>query len=234
MSGKLDDRSSYPKGTGSRVVYEAVQKRILSLKWRPGHEIDEQKLIEEFGVSRTPVREALIWLAADGTVDVVPNRGVWVSQLREEEIPEILEALEFCLRMIHRWAAERRTQADLKHLADHGQAADRAWAWSRVSAIAQAENHFFERVALATRNRFMVEAFSSLLPSFLRLSFALLTRERREKGGLESVRRQCGALRERSIDAITSGEVVRADEGAAEYTALLRRRAAVLSDLVSA
>ena len=56
-----------PKGSGSQRVYDAIREQILTLRLKPNTIIDELALVEVFNLSRTPVREALIRLEADGT-----------------------------------------------------------------------------------------------------------------------------------------------------------------------
>ncbi len=68
-------QSRRAKGTGTTYVYQRLREGILSLDYVPGANLDEAQLVESFGLSRTPVREALIRLAADGLVVLLPNRG---------------------------------------------------------------------------------------------------------------------------------------------------------------
>lgn len=64
-----------PKGQGSRLVFDDLKSKILTLALKLGEVIDELALVHLFKVSRTPVREALIKLQVDGFVELVPNRG---------------------------------------------------------------------------------------------------------------------------------------------------------------
>lgn len=78
-------------------IYGFIRDAIVSMELLPGQMISETALAEKFGVSRTPVREALIQLANIGFVDVLPQRGTFVSRFRMEKILEarfIREALE--------------------------------------------------------------------------------------------------------------------------------------------
>ena len=63
-------RRGRPKGEGSQLIYSSLRQRIVHMEWGPGRNIDEMSLVKKFGVSRTPVREALIRLAAE---ELVPN-----------------------------------------------------------------------------------------------------------------------------------------------------------------
>src|ERR1044071_5104736 len=78
-------------------VYEALRRRILDNVWPPGHQALEQAIALELGVSRTPVREALIRLEREGLVQVIPRHGMRVlpmSAADMREIYEVLSALE--------------------------------------------------------------------------------------------------------------------------------------------
>jgi len=78
-------------------IYTFIRDAIVSMELLPGQMISETALADQFGVSRTPVREALIQLANIGFVDVLPQRGTYVSKFSMEKILEarfIREALE--------------------------------------------------------------------------------------------------------------------------------------------
>ena len=64
------------------VVYHGLRQNIIDLTLKPGALLVEQKLAEEYGVSRTPVREVLVWLASEGLVEILRNRGAMVARIR--------------------------------------------------------------------------------------------------------------------------------------------------------
>ena len=70
---------------------EALRQRILDGDFPAGHQLRQDALAEEFGVSRIPIREALVQLEAEGLVRIVPHRGAVVSELSVEEIEELFE-----------------------------------------------------------------------------------------------------------------------------------------------
>ncbi len=164
-----------PKGTGSQRVYEEVRRRVLALEMPPGSGIDENALVAEFEVSRTPVREALIRLSTDGLVSLLPNRGASVSPLDIEEIPELLESMELCLRVTSRWAALRRTEEDLESMRDHQVHLQEASERDDYLAMSEANSNFHLAIARSARNRHMVRLYQSLLPQHHRLSLSLLS-----------------------------------------------------------
>lgn len=78
------------KGRKSSVeIYEILKDRIQYLQMEPGMHIYETNLTEEFGVSRTPVREALLRLSADGLVDIYPQKGIYISKINYQLAVEV-------------------------------------------------------------------------------------------------------------------------------------------------
>lgn len=78
-------------------IYNRIRLEILSLKIKPGQRLEEEELAASYGVSRTPVREALQKLERDGLIVLVPRRSAYVSEisLREAlEIDQLRELLE--------------------------------------------------------------------------------------------------------------------------------------------
>ncbi len=75
----------------SAAAAEQLRRRILSGSYPAGHALRQDALTEEFGVSRIPVREALMQLEAEGLVKIVPHRGAIVSGLSAKEVIELFE-----------------------------------------------------------------------------------------------------------------------------------------------
>jgi DNA-binding GntR family transcriptional regulator len=85
------------RGTAAQAIHEHILGEILSLRLPPGAGLQEKAIAEQFGVSRTPVREAVIRLAEAGLVDIYPQWGTVVSRIPVGAIPEavlIRKALE--------------------------------------------------------------------------------------------------------------------------------------------
>jgi DNA-binding GntR family transcriptional regulator len=109
---------AYRQDSGSMAsqIYDQLMARILDMEFRPFQELSEARLAAEFGVSRTPVREALARLARRGLVDIFPQRGTLVSPLSVQRVARsrfIREALE---RPLARLAAENVTAEQIAQL----------------------------------------------------------------------------------------------------------------------
>ena len=72
-------------------IYEAIQQSIVNNSYKPGEELQIDRLAEEFGVSTTPIREALIRLESSGLVQLIPNKGARVTAFQEEDIRDTWE-----------------------------------------------------------------------------------------------------------------------------------------------
>jgi len=108
-------------------AYLAIRDRIVSLELAPGALIDERALVDGLGMSRTPVREALMRLAQERLVEVYPRRGMFVTGVDVRELARLSEVRAVLEPEAARLAAERATDAEragLSALVDEIAAAD--------------------------------------------------------------------------------------------------------------
>jgi len=101
------------RGEGAHKIYSALKKQILSMELMPGHPLDELGLADSFGVSRSPVREALMHLSANGLASSLPNKSTIVSPLHVDLFPQYIDALDLAQRAVTHLAAIKRTDADI-------------------------------------------------------------------------------------------------------------------------
>jgi DNA-binding GntR family transcriptional regulator len=162
-------RPAHLRGFGVSNVYEALKRDILEMAIAPGEQLDETGLSQRFGLSRTPIREALVKLVAEGLATTLPNRNTIVSAIDYAGLPAYLDALTLMYRVTTRLAAERRTDADLERL----RAAQTrfAEAVAGVDAIGMIETNrgFHLAIAAAAGNRYYTELFTRLLNEGTRL-----------------------------------------------------------------
>ncbi|MDR2133284.1 MAG: GntR family transcriptional regulator [Clostridiales Family XIII bacterium] len=94
-----------------------LREDILAERLRPGEKLTESRLCETYKVSRTPVREALKQLAAEGFVEIFPNKGAFVSPgLSRGDMDDIFTLRGLCELQAVRWAIERVTEERLAEL----------------------------------------------------------------------------------------------------------------------
>jgi DNA-binding GntR family transcriptional regulator len=103
-----------------RALYEEVaellRQRIFSRQLAPGSWIDEMKLAEEYGISRTPLREALKVLAAEGLVTMKVRRGAYVTEVSEKDLSDVYHLLSLLESDAAGVVAAQATDAQLAEL----------------------------------------------------------------------------------------------------------------------
>src|ERR1700712_1290740 len=104
-----------------RALYEEVaellRQRIFSRQLAPGSWIDEMKLAEEYGISRTPLREALKVLAAEGLVTMKVRRGAYVTEVSEKDLTDVYHLLSLLESDAAVVVAKTATAAQIAELA---------------------------------------------------------------------------------------------------------------------
>lgn len=98
-----------------RAYYE-LRDRIVSLRIRPGSLVREEEVMKDLAMSRTPIREALLRLAQERLVVVIPRRGTFVTEVHVGDVGRIYEFRRELEAIAARWAAERRSDADLPEI----------------------------------------------------------------------------------------------------------------------
>lgn len=93
-----------------------LQEDILTGQLRPGQKIVEKQLCDRYGVSRTPLREALRHLELDGLVEYILNRGYFVLGLSDQGFEDMFDMRKACEIQAVKWAIERITEEEMESL----------------------------------------------------------------------------------------------------------------------
>lgn len=142
------------RGSGAQRVYEMLRRDILCLDLRPGELLDEATLSERFGMSRSPVREALIRLSMEGLVVTLPNKSTLVAPLNIEEFPAYLDALDLVQRVVTRLAARLRTATDLQLINQRQAEFLKTLDEADIPGMIETNREFHIAVSDAARNRY--------------------------------------------------------------------------------
>ena len=100
----------------SEKIYDLIKDRIINEELRPGERLLDDRLASSFGVSRTPVREALARLSNEGLVEIVSRSGAYVKKLTREDIEEIYEIRRVLEGLAAKKAATFITDREIKQL----------------------------------------------------------------------------------------------------------------------
>ena len=100
----------------SSVAYAQVRRKILLHELRAGDPVNEASLARQFELGRTPVREAVLRLAREGLLRIIPRKGIIVTELNIETLRFVFETRSPCESQIARLAALRRDNRDVAEL----------------------------------------------------------------------------------------------------------------------
>lgn len=156
---------------GSDHVYQNLRRDILRLDLAPGAALDEGVLSARHAVSRTPVREALIRLTADGLVTNVKGRGARVAALDLQNLRSYYEGLDILQRAVTRLAALRRRPADLDAIADRLAAFEAGAARLDSETVNETNYEFHAAIATAAASEYLAKAYERCLMEGLRISY---------------------------------------------------------------
>jgi DNA-binding GntR family transcriptional regulator len=200
-----------PRGTGADRIYGDLRNRILSLDLLPGTELEGSQIAAEYEVSRTLIREAFIRLAADGLIQLFPNRSARVSFLEMSEIPDLLEVLELFGRATTRWAAVRCTDEDIEKMEAHRQGWRDAALQRNYGSMAEENNDFHEAIAAAAGNRYILRIYQNLLSRYRRLSYTLYAGLIGTEDEYRRYHRRVDGEHQRMVDAVAERDTDKAD-----------------------
>ena len=185
-------------------VYAELRERILEGELAPGARLHQEGLSEELGVSRTPLREALGRLAADGLVDLLPNRGARVADVRPQDMEVAYEARLVVEPAAAALAAQRATDG-----VDAGMRAAIAEHRASIDSFAAAfdANRAFHLALVRAAGNPYLDRFAETL-WVVRIGMRVYQAQREPP---EFIRRDADE-HEAIADAVAAGEVDRAHE----------------------
>lgn len=141
----------------SEVLREAIEEMIAVGKLPPGHHLDETELAKEFGVSRTPIREALIQLASMGIIVIRPRRGAIVAEIGPQQLIEMFEVMAELEAMCARLAARRMSPAGHATLKATHLACEEARDSADSDAYFYKNEEFHQQIYIGSQNSFLEE-----------------------------------------------------------------------------
>ncbi|MCV3738757.1 GntR family transcriptional regulator [Rhizobium sp. TRM96647] len=210
--------SSRARGSGTQSVYKTIRQEILTMALEPGSPLDEVRLSERFGMSRTPVREALLRLAADGLVTTLPNRNTVVSAIDFATLPSYFEALSLMYRATTRAAAMHRDAKLMEKVHARQRDFRKAVEDRDAFAMIEANRDFHVAIAELGGNGYYTSFFTRLLDEgrrILRLYYSTFE---------DRLPRQYVEEHEAIIAAIEAGDVDLCNRLAAEHAAQIVRQ----------
>ncbi len=141
-------RSGRPRAaTAASRIYSDLRVELVSLERRPGEAISEAQIALSYGVSRTPVREAILKLSDEGLLEIYPQSGIFVSRIPIAALPEAILIRKALEETTARLAAERATSSQILALQSVLERQREASAAGDIDTFHQADELFHATVA---------------------------------------------------------------------------------------
>ncbi|HET7037757.1 MAG TPA: GntR family transcriptional regulator [Thermomicrobiaceae bacterium] len=151
------------KHSAAEVAYSRLRDLIVAGTLRPGQVLNEQEIVEQLGIGRTPVREAMQRLAAQQMLTIFPRRGIAVAKLGLADIQAIFEGREALEAQLAAFAAVRRTASDLDLVLKLGEQVKHCAETEDSYAFLKLDQQLHRTIAESARSRFMAESVAHLL-----------------------------------------------------------------------
>jgi DNA-binding GntR family transcriptional regulator len=143
-------------------VAERLRQRIFAHELTPGTWIDEQKLAEQYGISRTPLREALKVLASEGLVDLKPRRGCYVTEISRQDLDDIFPLMALLEGRCAADAVARAKPIEIRELKKIHETLENTARDGRIDAFFEANQAFHKRIQELANNRWLLSVIQDL------------------------------------------------------------------------
>jgi DNA-binding GntR family transcriptional regulator len=155
----------------TQQVYENLKEEILRAERAPGEMVAEPELAARYGVSKTPIREALRLLLQDGWVTALPRKGYLIRPLALEDVREVFSLRQMLEPALSAETARRRTDADLQRLAELVER--QATSTDQLEGALLAARLFHTSIAEAAGNSRAIRILEGLLDEVRRLHYLM-------------------------------------------------------------
>lgn len=178
-------------------VAERLRERIFAHELPPGTWIDEQNLAEQYGISRTPLREALKVLASEGLVELKPRRGCYVTEINPQDLDDIFPIIALLEGRCAADASQRMSDSQLATLRQLHDKLESSASEGRIEDFFEANQEFHKRIQEYANNRWLLQVIQDLRKVLKLARHDSLSLEGRLQQSLEEHRQILAALEAR-------------------------------------
>jgi DNA-binding GntR family transcriptional regulator len=182
-------------------VAERLRDMIAADELPAGAKLNERELTARLHISRTPLREAIKMLAAEGLIQLVPNRGAFVAQPSADEVEDMLEAMGALEAICGELACTRATDAEIAVIRQAHDRMARAYERRDRHSYFKLNQEIHHRIALASRNATLQRLHETLNARLYRVRF-MSNKTDRWQTAVEEHAAIAGALERRDVQAV--------------------------------
>ena len=160
-------------------VFSRLRADILSGRYAENEELKEMAIGEEMGVSRTPVREAFRQLELEGLIQIIPNKGAYVTGITEKDVKDIYVIRSLLEGLCARWATEHITQAQMEEMEENVYLAEFHAGKGHLDQLAELDNRFHDIMYEACDSKLLEHHLKDLHQYVLRVRRKTLANAKR-------------------------------------------------------
>ena len=181
-------------------VFHKLREDILNGKYKEHEELREVAIGEELGVSRTPVREAFRQLELEGLIQIVPNRGAYVTGITAKDVKDIYMIRSLLEGLCARLATEKITKEQLEEMEENIYLADFHASKGHMDQMAELDNRFHDILYEACDSKMLEHTLRDYHQYVLRVRQKTLSTNTRGRASNDEHRQIMEAIKEKDAD----------------------------------
>ncbi len=185
-------------------VFQKLREDILSGKYKENEELKEVAIGEELGVSRTPVREAFRQLELEGLIQIVPNKGAYVTGITVDDVKDIYMIRSLLEGLCARLATEKITREQLEEMEENIYLAEFHASKGHMDQMAELDNRFHDILYEACGSKMLEHTLRDYHQYVLRVRQKTLANNTRGRASNDEHRR--------IMEAIKAGDAQKAEQ----------------------
>ena len=181
-------------------VFHRLREDILSGKYAEHEELKEMAIGEEMGVSRTPVREAFRQLELEGLIQIIPNKGAYVTGITEKDVKDIYMIRSLLEGLCARWATEHITEEKMEEMEENVYLAEFHAKKGHMEQLAELDNRFHDILYESCDSKILEHQLKDFHQYVLRVRKKTLSSVSRGNKSNEEHRLIMEAIRDKNAD----------------------------------
>ncbi|MCD6472897.1 GntR family transcriptional regulator [Candidatus Aerophobetes bacterium] len=184
------------------IIYEKIKSQIINFTLKPGQKLQDRQLGLEFGVSRTPIREALNRLVQEGFVRQISGRGYFVKEISIKDIEEIYEVREALEVLAAQQAVRNINNHQIKRLSEILKSHEKLIQKGEVKSRLLKDADFHKTIALSSENRYLYEIINNIFDKIAVFKGIGVLSLQRAKTAYQQHKEIFNSLKERDAQAL--------------------------------
>jgi len=169
--GKISKIQNLPKQPLAVLAHETIVRKIICLEYQPSQHLEENQLVEDLGIGRTPIREALVRLHSEKMIESHPKRGVIVRPITLQNTKAMFESMKIMEMGLVDIAINKDSSNFIKKMKASNKEIEKAIAANDVFELVEANHDFHMNFARCSQNEFFIRAVQDVRSEAKRLSY---------------------------------------------------------------